>query len=337
MSVVLAGHPAHYPIPGGQEAGAAIAHPGWNVLTRRKPATGRGNYYVRAHLLRGKFGGRADWQNLVPLTNAANNPSPLSHLNTVEDLIEAAIRGPAGRPVGYRVQPIYSQLPFGVPRLAVNSLAGWLPFLGPLGEIMYWESLIPTALMTSWWYQDSWNPVPTYRLIRNWVGTDADLYKMTISTPGHGAQDLTGRQLALLAIAELLKLAVVAVPLIAAVTSENSAEAWASALSAPAWSALRPALATVAAWAGVADLVPSDAGAVVAVLSEVLRQLPWWSAGSLVESAGQAGMRARPRHQLAGERGGLVPSMGTAAAALAAGAYQLVAAMAGQSVPHGEL
>jgi Domain of unknown function (DUF4157) len=317
MSVVL---PANqpYPLPGGAEAYHAPDHPGWNALTRRKPATAGGAYYVRAHLLRGKFGGVAQWHNLVPLTNAANNPSVLSHLNTVEETIRAAIAGPNGRPVGYQVQAIYSQLPFGLPRLAVGTLAGWLPFLGPVGELMYWESLMPTALMTSWWYQDAWITRPEVRLIRNWVSTDADLYAMTIHTPGAGVRDLTGFEIGLLTIAEALKFAIAAAPWLISMYVGQPLDAWTAALAGPTWSLLRPALSLLAGWAGCAELVPTDAAAVAAVIAMIVKHLPWWSAGSLIESLGQPGMLAEPRHGLAGELGGFLPSVGTVVGGVAA-------------------
>lgn len=310
MSVVLPAKQG-YPLPGGAEASDAPDHPGWNALTRRKPATAGGAYYVRAHLLRGKFGGVAEWHNLVPLTNAANNPSPLSHLNMVEERIRAAIAGPNGRPVGYQVQAIYSQLPFGLPRLAVGTLAGWLPFLGPVGELMYWESLMPTALMTSWWYQDAWLTRPEVRLIRNWVSTDADLYAMTIHTPGAGVRDLTGFEMGVLAIAEALKFAIAAAPWLIGRYVGNSVDAWTEVLAGPTWSLLGPALSLLAGWAGCSHLVPTDAVGVATVLATIATHLPWWSAGSLIESLGQPGMLAGPRHALAGELGGFLPSVGT--------------------------
>jgi hypothetical protein len=39
----------------------------------------------------------------------------------------------------------------------------------PNSGLVYYETMIPTALWTSRWYQDSWNPIPSIRVIRNWT------------------------------------------------------------------------------------------------------------------------------------------------------------------------
>lgn len=303
-----------FPKAGGESADHAPAMHGWNqVLSRRKPANGGGAFYVRAHLLRDKFGGPASWNNLVPLTNDGNNLwQPMSHFLAVEKLIEGELK--KNKTIGYKVQPIYSQLPFGAPRLAVGTLAGWLPFLGVLGELLYWESLIPTALTTSWWDAESWNPVPSVRVIRNWVHSDADLLTMRMRVDGiTGAQELTGQQMALLSVVEALKLAVAAgVPLLIGTATGVSYGEWADILGSGTWATLRPLVSLLAGAVGLGGLVPTDPTALAGLFSEVFRQLPWWSAA---ESAGQIGMSMRMRRLLGGY-GGFVPSAASIAAAV---------------------
>lgn len=303
-----------YPKAGGEPANDAPAMHGWDqVLSRRKPANGRGAYYVRAHLLRDKFGGPASWSNLVPLTNDGNNGmQPMSHYRAVENLIADELKN--HKTIGYKVQPIYSQLPFGAPRLAVGTLAGWLPFLGQLGELLYWESLIPTALTTSWWDAESWNPVPSVRVIRNWAHADADLLTMRMRVNGiTGAQELTGQQMVLLAMVEALKLAVAAgAPLLIGAATGVSYGEWADILGSSTWSTLRPLVGMLAGAVGLGGLVPTDPTALAALFAEVFRQLPWWSAA---ESIGQVGMSQRMRRLLGGY-GGFVPSAVSIAAAV---------------------
>ncbi|MDQ1720922.1 MAG: hypothetical protein QOI26_656 [Pseudonocardiales bacterium] len=303
-----------YPKRGGEPADDAPARHGWDqVLSRRKPANGRGAYYVRAHLLRDKFGGPASWNNLVPLTNDGNNGmQPMSHFRAVEELIQAELTN--NKTIGYKVQPIYSQLPFGAPRLAVGTLAGWLPFLGELGELLYWESLIPTALTTSWWDAKSWNPVPSVRVIRNWAHSDADLLTMRMRVDGiRGAQELTGQQMVLLAVVEALKLAVAAgAPLLIGAATGVSYGAWADILGSATWSTLRPLVSLLAGAVGLGGLVPTDPTVLATLFAEVFRQLPWWSAA---ESVGQVGMSQRMRSLLGGY-GGFVPSAASIAAAV---------------------
>lgn len=193
-------------IPGGQSANNAPANAAWDALSKRKAsATGRA-YYIRAHLLRDKyFGGHAQWNNLAPLTNRANNPSPLSHLHQVENLVQNARA--AGHTVGYRVVPIYGGWPgFDIPRTLVNTLVGLIPvpWLRELRNILYYESQIPTAFWTSWWYHDAWNPFPSIRVIRNWTTFDESAYYM-IHSGGHTARTLTWAEWILLAVVELAK------------------------------------------------------------------------------------------------------------------------------------
>ncbi|HEY0168474.1 MAG TPA: DUF4157 domain-containing protein [Jatrophihabitans sp.] len=303
-----------YPKAGGEPANDAPAMHGWDqVLSRRKPANGRGAYYVRAHLLRDKFGGPASWSNLVPLTNDGNNGmQPLSHFRAVEQLIQAELVN--HKTIGYKVQPVYSQMPFGAPRLAVGTLAGWLPFLGELGELLYWESLIPTALTTSWWDAESWNPVPSVRVIRNWAHSDADLLTMRMRVNGiAGAQVLTGQQMVLLAVVEALKLAVAAgAPLLIGAAAGVSYGEWADILGSSTWATLRPLVSMLAGAVGLGGLVPTDPTVLAALFAEVFRQLPWWSAA---ESVGQVGMSQRMRRLLGGY-GGFVPSAASIAAAV---------------------
>jgi hypothetical protein len=301
MYSILVGHP---PLPGGVDSTSAPAHPGWNALTRKRPASGGAVYYVRAHLLAEQFGGPATWNNLVPLTNLGNNPSPLSHLKTVEDAINAQLN--RGRTIGYRVVPIYSQLPFGLPRLVVDTLVGVLPggWLAELRDLLYWETQIPTALWTSWWDQRSWNPLPNTRLIRNWANPD-DTFSMRLYVPLVGRRDLTREQMGLLAAAEVAKLAVSA-----------------GLPAGPLW----PMVTRLAGWAGVAGLVPSGAGAdaLHGFLERTGALLPWWA--SAMESAGLGGMLHRPRHAAGGRYGGWIPSVPTLVAGVAG-----VAAVAGRA------
>jgi hypothetical protein len=193
-------------LAGGQAAGMAPQNDAWDALTRRKAGPTGGAYYVRAHLLRDHyFGGHAEWDNLVPLTSRANNPSPLSHLHQVEEAVQRARA--AGHTVGYRVIPVYGGLPlFDAPRTLVNTLIGLIPvpWLRELRNILYYETQIPTALWTSWWYHDSWNPVPSVRVIRNWTSFNESAFYY-IHTGGHTARSLTWVEWVLLAVVELAK------------------------------------------------------------------------------------------------------------------------------------
>lgn len=283
------------PIPGGAAAGAAPAHPGWTALTRRKPSAAGGAFYVRAHLLADRFGGPATWNNLVPLTHWANNPSPLSHLQQVENLIAAQLA--VGRIIGYRVQPIYSQLPFALPRLAIDSLIGYLPstWLAQLREILLWETRIPTALMTSWWYEDSWNPIPSIRVIRNWYpAVDLSGVAMKIKPgPGIAARVLTGQEIGLLLVAEALKLGVAAV-----------------LPGGPGW----PSVRDLAGALGVHTGLPTTAPESWASFAErVWSTLPWWA--STVESVGRPGMLDGVRARLPKVMAGAAPSIASLFAA----------------------
>ncbi|MFN3240603.1 MAG: DUF4157 domain-containing protein [Planctomycetota bacterium] len=278
MQAVLRG----YPIPGGAAPGA-ITNPAWAALKRKKTRTG-GAFYVRLHLLRDKFGGPAVWSNLVPFTNRGNNPSALSHLHTVEVSIQAALQ--SGMVVGYHVVPIYGGLPgLSLPRTIVNFLLGWVarPWLRDLADILYYENMVPTALWTSWWDHRSWLPIPSIRVIRNWVHWD-EQFRFDIKPDGMGRRALTWPECVVLGCAEIAKLVI------------------GGALPAGVWQRV----ASIGSMAGI-SWIPGAKDA-----AEFLSKLPehYSSLAMMVGNVGADVLLYQPRDQVAGALGGFVPSAG---------------------------
>lgn len=126
----------------------------------------------------------------MPLADAANNQSPLSQLNQVEEAVADMLR--EDKTVGYKVVAIYSQQPFGNPRLAVSTLVGLLPgsWLNELRDLLYYETHIPTGLLCTWWDMASWNPIPYTRWIRDWMPADSVL-SFTFHASGKEVRKLT--------------------------------------------------------------------------------------------------------------------------------------------------
>lgn len=71
-------------------SGPSVEGGHWNILRTRMD--GGSTYYVRGHLLNDNLGGTgSDWQNLTPLTQAANNRSAVSMLHTFESPVKTAV------------------------------------------------------------------------------------------------------------------------------------------------------------------------------------------------------------------------------------------------------
>jgi len=69
----------------GSAAANAPGNPNWdNTLRLRRSASGGSSYYVRGHLLNDNLGGPAQWTNLTPITQEANNRSATSMLHNFE-------------------------------------------------------------------------------------------------------------------------------------------------------------------------------------------------------------------------------------------------------------
>lgn len=76
-------------------AGSApsVTNPSWSVLRKRRTQpTGGTSYYIRGHLLNDNIGGPGTtWQNLTPLTQAANNMGVDSHLRKFEEPLKTMV------------------------------------------------------------------------------------------------------------------------------------------------------------------------------------------------------------------------------------------------------
>ena len=80
----------------------------WQALSRRLFRRGGSTYYVRGHLINGKFGGPGDdWHNLTPLTQASNNRSIASMLHTFENPVKQAVE--SNGTVDVDVRAVYKQ------------------------------------------------------------------------------------------------------------------------------------------------------------------------------------------------------------------------------------
>jgi hypothetical protein len=75
-------------ITGGQPAGRVSSLDAWTTLVRRRPPSGGGSYYVRGHLLNEHLGGPAQWTNLTPITQEANNRGAGSMLHAFENHVK---------------------------------------------------------------------------------------------------------------------------------------------------------------------------------------------------------------------------------------------------------
>lgn len=304
MYAILQGTPGKGALKGTATNGKGN-NPAWKALAKKKTSS-NGAFYVQAHLLNERLGGpgsgRDKWKNLVPLTNRGNAASALSMYNTVERAVINEVGN--GRTVGYRVIPIYTQLPYGHTRLIVNQalgVLGWTPWLTELANLLYWETFVPSELWTSWWYhENSWNPLPSIRRITNFA-TMNDIWNFKIFTAG-AARVLTPQELTLLTIGEGLKAAL-------------AAGSW--YFGGPANATMWTLLGRLASAVGVDFLAGSSIAWATAQLQSICSAFPWWA--TLVEGVGPAQLildryatkktpNRPPLRDAVSEYGGFIPS-----------------------------
>lgn len=167
----------------------------WDILRQRKnvkdsggaKAAGGTTYYVRGHLLNGVLGGTgADWQNLTPLTQNANNWGEESHLRAFEVPVKTAVLD-QGQAVDFSVEAKYEQRPALESQITARSQA--VPANDPQLAVMKAERAVPTKLECTAVNSDTKasivaNPV----IIDNAIDTDPASYFLSTNASSVVAQ-----------------------------------------------------------------------------------------------------------------------------------------------------
>ena len=92
----------------GSDADRAPPNTDWTILKQRKQ--GGDTLFVRGHLLNKNLGGPANWSNLTPLTQAANNKDSTSHYHAFEKhVVEAVHEVVPKKQVNFLVTAIYGR------------------------------------------------------------------------------------------------------------------------------------------------------------------------------------------------------------------------------------
>src|SRR5262249_529424 len=92
----------------GAEAPPTAPSANWEILSKRLFRRGGSTYYVRGHLINGKFAGPGDtWPNLTPITQTPNNRSIASMLHTFENPVKEAVE--SNGTVDLDVSAVYGQ------------------------------------------------------------------------------------------------------------------------------------------------------------------------------------------------------------------------------------
>jgi hypothetical protein len=132
---------------GSQPAESTKTNEHWRKLNLRATPSGRGDYYIRGHLLNDNLGGPGDmWENLTPLTSVANNKSSESHLHKFEDHVKDAVNQ-NDKTVDFIVSAIYGRAGRTVDETKLTSVdAGQRQMVK---EIVAEEKNVPTKLICS--------------------------------------------------------------------------------------------------------------------------------------------------------------------------------------------
>ncbi len=118
----------------GQESTSAPGFARWDILVQRY--SGNSPYYVRGHLLNNNLGGPAQWVNLTPITQAANNRSLFSMYHTFEKGVKDAKNGlKTGESLQLRIEAKYGGR--SIPNVKASPL---------VRNIRSEEKLIPTTI-----------------------------------------------------------------------------------------------------------------------------------------------------------------------------------------------
>lgn len=128
----------------GSPASKAPDNDHWEVLRKRRSASGASSYYVRGHLLNENLGGPAGWLNLTPITQETNNRSAESMLHNFERDVKTKVNTDK-KAVSFTVTANYGQ----AARTAdINAANTKLPptKAKTVIEIMRKETLIPRSL-----------------------------------------------------------------------------------------------------------------------------------------------------------------------------------------------
>lgn len=119
------------------------AHAVYDKLALRRQ--GRIPYYKKGHLMNQQFKGQGSWNNLTPLTTAANG----THEGSVESMVKAAVD--TGAIVEYTVRPVYPGRRSDRVALKERMRTENVPSLDIKHQIVDAEDNVPTALDCNAW------------------------------------------------------------------------------------------------------------------------------------------------------------------------------------------
>jgi hypothetical protein len=165
----------------GATASNAPGNANWEVLRLRRSASGGSSYYVRGHLLNNNLGGPAQWGNLTPITQAANNRSAESMLHNFESDVKKKVHTDKGA-VSFSVTSNYGR---GSRASDIAKARSKYPKskADVVVSVMQMEQLIPLSLDCVAYElktDGSHGPkVATYRA-ENVIEADADAYNVTV-------------------------------------------------------------------------------------------------------------------------------------------------------------